>query len=93
MRQQLSAQQPQHRRNDVFHQRIDNPAKCRPDNNADGQIDGIAAHQELLESAQYLGGLPGSGCSACEVVRSTGLEPVTPSFEGWCSIQLSYERA
>ncbi len=27
------------------------------------------------------------------MVRSAGLEPATPSFEGWCSIQLSYERA
>jgi hypothetical protein len=27
------------------------------------------------------------------LVRSEGLEPPTPSFEGWCSIQLSYERA
>lgn len=29
---------------------------------------------------------------ASRMARSTGLEPVTPSFEGWCSIQLSYER-
>jgi hypothetical protein len=25
-------------------------------------------------------------------VRPTGLEPVTPRFEVWCSIQLSYGR-
>ena len=26
------------------------------------------------------------------VVRPTGIEPVTPSLEGWCSIRLSYGR-
>ncbi len=26
------------------------------------------------------------------MVRPTGIEPVTPSLEGWCSIRLSYGR-
>ena len=26
------------------------------------------------------------------LVRLAGLEPATPSLEGWCSIQLSYKR-
>ena len=34
--------------------------------------------------------LPGS-CRA-ELARPTGIEPVTPSLEGWCSIRLSYGR-
>lgn len=28
--------------------------------------------------------------SACFVACPEGLEPPTPSLEGWCSIQLSY---
>jgi hypothetical protein len=27
------------------------------------------------------------------LARSKGFEPLTPRFEVWCSIQLSYERA
>ena len=26
------------------------------------------------------------------MARRTGIEPVTPSLEGWCSIRLSYRR-
>jgi hypothetical protein len=33
-----------------------------------------------------------SGTDRTEVARSKGFEPLTPRFEVWCSIQLSYER-
>lgn len=34
----------------------------------------------------------GSARFCTEVARSKGFEPLTPRFEVWCSIQLSYER-
>src|SRR3990170_8448151 len=50
------------------------------------------AHHAMTAPILYLRRRLGAACSLSGLARPTGIEPVTPSLEGWCSIRLSYGR-
>src|SRR3990170_3742224 len=50
------------------------------------------AHHAMTAPILYLRRRLGAACSLSGVARPTGIEPVTASLEGWCSIRLSYGR-
>jgi hypothetical protein len=45
------------------------------------------AHHKIIHAGQISMAAPAFYIT---LVRPTGIEPVTPSLEGWCSIRLSY---
>jgi hypothetical protein len=47
------------------------------------------AHHKIIHAGQISMAAPAFYIT---LVRPTGIEPVTPSLEGWCSIRLSYGR-